>query len=195
MQRCIVFCLPPPLHPSPPPTRIRTRLAPPDCRRRLAAWVIAHGGRVHPSGRLWWGGVKEFADGSLGSRTALMWGPYADVGPEHERPTGQRMIDPQRLTQLVQDALAAELQVCAPPCHAVPCHAPGRLHGNDREGGCVLCGCLRAGLPGWAGPTCHSGVRGSHPLAHCRKEAARLLVCARLDWMGAHQGAPPRPAC
>ena len=83
----------------------------PACRRRLAAWVIAHGSRVHPSGRLWWGGVKEFADGSLGSHTALMWEPYADVGPEHERPTGQRMIEPQRLTQLVQGALSAGLQV------------------------------------------------------------------------------------
>ncbi|EFJ44615.1 hypothetical protein VOLCADRAFT_94988 [Volvox carteri f. nagariensis] len=47
--------------------------------RRLSSWVAVHG-RAHPGGRLFWGGLKEFADGSLGSRTALMWKPYSDVG-------------------------------------------------------------------------------------------------------------------
>ncbi|MEW5309936.1 MAG: hypothetical protein WDW38_001776 [Sanguina aurantia] len=42
---------------------------------RLAS-KIAVEGRGHPGGRLFWGGVKEFADGSLGSKTALMWEPY-----------------------------------------------------------------------------------------------------------------------
>ncbi|GIM11474.1 hypothetical protein Vretimale_14968 [Volvox reticuliferus] len=47
--------------------------------RRLSSWVAIHG-RAHPGGRLFWGGLKEFADGSLGSRTALMWEPYSDSG-------------------------------------------------------------------------------------------------------------------
>ncbi|GIL61849.1 hypothetical protein Vafri_16260, partial [Volvox africanus] len=45
--------------------------------RRLSSWVAVQG-RAHPGGRLFWGGLKEFADGSLGSRTALMWEPYSD---------------------------------------------------------------------------------------------------------------------
>lgn len=38
---------------------------------------VKHLGTAHQGGRLFWGGVKEFADGSLGSRTALMHEPYA----------------------------------------------------------------------------------------------------------------------
>jgi len=37
---------------------------------------IAVKGRSHARGRLLWGLVKDFHDGSLGSRTALMWQPY-----------------------------------------------------------------------------------------------------------------------
>ncbi|PNH07380.1 hypothetical protein TSOC_006160 [Tetrabaena socialis] len=48
---------------------------------RLQAWVAARG-RAHPGGRLFWGGLKEFLDGSLGSHTALMWRPYADAQPQ-----------------------------------------------------------------------------------------------------------------
>lgn len=40
-------------------------------------------GRSHPGGRLFWGGLKAFADGSLGSRTALMWEPYSDAEAVH----------------------------------------------------------------------------------------------------------------
>ncbi|KAG2492348.1 hypothetical protein HYH03_009296 [Edaphochlamys debaryana] len=47
-------------------------------RRRLEAFTSARG-RSHPGGRLHWGGTKEFVDGSLGSHTALLWQPYADV--------------------------------------------------------------------------------------------------------------------
>ncbi|GLI65679.1 hypothetical protein VaNZ11_009286, partial [Volvox africanus] len=46
--------------------------------RRLSSWVAVRG-RAHPGGRLFWGGLKEFADGSLGSRTALMWEPFSDI--------------------------------------------------------------------------------------------------------------------
>ncbi len=46
------------------------------CRRRMAERV-RHVGTLHPGGRLRWGGVKEFSDGSLGSHTALMHEPYA----------------------------------------------------------------------------------------------------------------------
>ena len=47
------------------------------CRRELHDWVISRG-KSHPGGRLHWGGLKDFADGSLGSRTALMHQPYTD---------------------------------------------------------------------------------------------------------------------
>ena len=46
-------------------------------RRRRLAERIAHLGTSHLSGRLFWGGVKDFVDGSLGSRTALFHDPYA----------------------------------------------------------------------------------------------------------------------
>jgi predicted amidohydrolase YtcJ len=45
--------------------------------RRLAERV-KHVGTRHSRGKLMWGGVKEFYDGSLGSRTALMHEPYRD---------------------------------------------------------------------------------------------------------------------
>lgn len=48
-------------------------------RQRMASYVESYG-RGHSSGMLFWGGVKEFADGSLGARTALMWEPYVDAG-------------------------------------------------------------------------------------------------------------------
>lgn len=43
-----------------------------------AAFKLETAGRSARGGRLHLGGVKEFADGSLGSRTALMWEPYSD---------------------------------------------------------------------------------------------------------------------
>lgn len=43
---------------------------------------VAASGFSHPhSDFLLWGGVKEFADGSLGSSTALFWEPYLDASP------------------------------------------------------------------------------------------------------------------
>lgn len=109
-------------------------LAPIHRRSRLAALVAADG-YVHPSGRLFWGGVKEFADGSLGSCTALMHQPYASCAPGHANDTqhsdgsqgdsdsgcegsdgaagrcGIRLIEPEQLEQLVMAADRAGLQV------------------------------------------------------------------------------------
>jgi hypothetical protein len=67
-------------------------------------------GKGHSSGRLFWGGVKEFADGSLGSRTALMWEPYSDDPGS----SGTRTVDMAQLRERAVKADAAGLQVCRP---------------------------------------------------------------------------------
>ena len=64
-------------------------------------------GRAHPGGHLHWGGLKAFADGSLGSRTALMKEPYAD----DPTTSGIRLTRYPQLAALVQEADAAGLQV------------------------------------------------------------------------------------
>lgn len=77
----------------------------------LAACLSAASqGKGHSSGRLFWGGVKEFADGSLGSRTALMWEPYSDDPSS----TGTRTVDMAQLRERAAKAHAAGLQVCRP---------------------------------------------------------------------------------
>lgn len=58
----------------------------------MAAYVAPNGTR-HPGGRLHWGGLKSFVDGSLGTRTALLHEPYSDA-PGYR---GLRAIDPARL--------------------------------------------------------------------------------------------------
>ncbi len=73
---------------------------------RLAARVAALG-RTHSSGRLSWGSVKEFHDGSLGSGTALMHEPYVNDPATN----GTRVIDPARLAKEAHAAAAAGLQV------------------------------------------------------------------------------------
>ena len=64
-------------------------------------------GRAHQGGHLHWGGLKAFADGSLGSRTALMKEPYSDDPNTH----GMRLTPYSDLAALVQEADAAALQV------------------------------------------------------------------------------------
>lgn len=64
-------------------------------------------GKVHPGGRLFWGGLKDFADGSLGSRTALMQQPYTDDPTTR----GIRLSPYAELQELVQQADATGLQV------------------------------------------------------------------------------------
>lgn len=81
---------------------------------RAAARLQAHnGGSHHPSGRLVWGGVKEFADGSLGSSTAVMWRPYADSNGSN---VGMWTIEMDELESLVEGAAKAGLQVAV---HAI----------------------------------------------------------------------------
>ncbi len=77
----------------------------------LATRVAARG-FSHPSGRLHAGGAKAFADGSLGSRTALLRAPYADAPGQ----TGVRMSDPARLRR---DALAADAAGLQVAIHAI----------------------------------------------------------------------------
>ncbi|WIA42290.1 hypothetical protein OEZ86_008304 [Tetradesmus obliquus] len=73
-----------------------------------AAQRLASNGSHHASGRLIWGGVKDFADGSLGSSTALFWRPYSD--DVSGSTTGMRLIEVEELQQLVQGAAGAGLQ-------------------------------------------------------------------------------------
>lgn len=76
------------------------------CRPKLQGLVKAKG-RAHPGGRLFWGGLKDFADGSLGSRTALMQEPYAD-DPDTK---GIRLSPYADLQELVKQTDATGLQV------------------------------------------------------------------------------------
>lgn len=63
---------------------------------------------------LLWGGVKEFADGSLGSQTALFSQPY--VQEESKAVTsGVRTIEKAYLAELVRQADAEGLQVIISP--------------------------------------------------------------------------------
>lgn len=62
---------------------------------------------AHAGGRLFWGGVKAFSDGSLGSRTALMREPYDDDAATR----GMRATPLAELRELVLQADAAGLQV------------------------------------------------------------------------------------
>ena len=84
----------------------------------LASWRrLAHrtsvSGSSHPAcARLTWGGVKEFADGSLGAATALMWQPYAGGGSN----TGQRLVTPAELARSIRGAARSGLQVAV---HAI----------------------------------------------------------------------------
>lgn len=84
-------------------------------RLPLSSWVAKHG-RAHPSGRLFWGGLKAFADGSLGSRTALFWAPYDDAavaGVAAAHASGQRAVPLEQLREMVKGAVVNGLQVGA----------------------------------------------------------------------------------
>eukprot|EP00879_Flechtneria_rotunda_P010028 GHRR01010484.1.p1 GENE.GHRR01010484.1~~GHRR01010484.1.p1 ORF type:complete len:723 (+),score=236.85 GHRR01010484.1:581-2749(+) len=63
--------------------------------RRLAHRVQTMGDRHHQSGRLVWGNLKEFADGSLGSSTAFMWEPYlTEKQPISSSDSGLAVVTP-----------------------------------------------------------------------------------------------------
>ncbi|KAG2490195.1 hypothetical protein HYH03_011322 [Edaphochlamys debaryana] len=74
--------------------------------RRAATWRAVYG-TAHPSGRLFFGRLKAFSDGSLGSHTALMWGEYADAPGEH----GTRALGRGELGELAAAAVRAGMQV------------------------------------------------------------------------------------
>lgn len=69
-------------------------------------------GMEHPGGRLSWGGVKEFFDGSLGSRTALMHAPYED----DSNTSGTLALDLKAFRKDLEGADASGLQVAV---HAI----------------------------------------------------------------------------
>ncbi|MGD2135495.1 MAG: amidohydrolase [Gemmatimonadales bacterium] len=71
---------------------------------RMAAFVDAEG---RGDDRLFWGGVKAFVDGSLGSTTAWFYEPYADA-PET---TGLMVTDTAELRGAILEADAAGLHV------------------------------------------------------------------------------------
>ncbi|WP_129112972.1 amidohydrolase [Halegenticoccus tardaugens] len=77
----------------------------------------------HGSGMVRTGAIKTFTDGSFGGRTAKLSEPYADAGPDGEvggsadpNATGQWVVDPAELEDLVARADAAGFQVAA---HAI----------------------------------------------------------------------------
>ena len=72
----------------------------------MASYVKANG-TSDPSGHLFWGGLKEFADGSLGSSTALFHDVYEDT-PETR---GIRTVETDALRDLTTNAHNAGLQV------------------------------------------------------------------------------------
>lgn len=91
------------------PLLMRHILTYPACplhRKRLRDYVRMHGKR-HASGRVFWGSLKEFSDGSLGSSTALMHEPYTNDPSTR----GLAVIDFDDLGSAIADANAACLQV------------------------------------------------------------------------------------
>jgi predicted amidohydrolase YtcJ len=80
------------------------------CRKQTAQLVRQQGGRSHASGRVHWGHVKAFHDGSLGSRTALMHEPYSDE-PDN---AGMRVVPLEQLRDMAAEADVAELHVSSP---------------------------------------------------------------------------------
>ena len=90
-------------------------------------------GRGRGGERLWWGGVKGFVDGSLGSSTAWFHEPYADAPGD----AGLTVTDPESLQEWIRSADAAGLHVLT---HAI----------GDRANDWLLD--VYAGLPESNGP-------------------------------------------
>ena len=80
---------------------------------RMASYVQEHGRGDH---RLFWGGVKGFVDGSLGSTTAWFYDPYDD----EPSTTGLMVTDTAELRESVLGADEAALHVIV---HAIGDHA------------------------------------------------------------------------
>jgi predicted amidohydrolase YtcJ len=83
------------------------------CCGRIEAVVEARGSRLHDPGRgRRVGGWKVFLDGTLGARTACLHRPYADAPAA----VGMLTNDPAEVLARMEDALAAEVQICV---HAI----------------------------------------------------------------------------
>mmetsp|Transcript_46271 Transcript_46271/g.148133 ORF Transcript_46271/g.148133 Transcript_46271/m.148133 type:complete len:522 (+) Transcript_46271:101-1666(+) len=92
------------------PIRVRAYVPLPTWER-LADRLRVRGG-AHLGGRLSWGGLKEFADGSLGSRTALFREPYSDA-PDT---SGLRTWDPKAGSAAIAGAARAGMHTAV---HAI----------------------------------------------------------------------------
>lgn len=80
------------------------------CRNRLQQWVQAHG-RSDSSEHVFWGTLKEFSDGSLGSGTALMHQPYTNDAST----SGLATVHFDQLADAIEEASRACLQVWLMP--------------------------------------------------------------------------------
>jgi predicted amidohydrolase YtcJ len=90
---------------------------------RLRDYVAANG---RGDDRLWWGGLKGFVDGSLGSTTAWFYEPYSD----EPATSGLMVTDSAQLRQWIEEGDAAGLHVIV---HAIGDHANDWLLDVYRE--------------------------------------------------------------
>ncbi|KAK9832465.1 hypothetical protein WJX74_011007 [Apatococcus lobatus] len=75
-------------------------------RKELRKFIDDHGWR-DPSGRVFWGGLKDFSDGSLGASTALMHQPYM----QDSSTCGMAVHDFAKLEQMVMEGNELGMQV------------------------------------------------------------------------------------
>ncbi len=87
-------------------------ILPCNCLREATAELVRRkNGTSHGSGRVHWGHVKAFHDGSLGSRTAFMHQPYSDQPGN----AGMRVTPLEQLRAMAAGADAAGLHVRIKP--------------------------------------------------------------------------------
>ncbi len=86
--------------------RISAHVPLPDWKRFASAGIVADFG----NDKLQLGGVKGFADGSLGSATAWFVEPYSDMPENHGIPSDE-MVHPEEMYRDIHDADAAGLQI------------------------------------------------------------------------------------
>lgn len=144
---------------------------------RLAARLAA-AGRLHPGLRLFLGGAKEFYDGSLGSRTALMHEPYAD---DPSGGAGTRLGSVEGLAAAAGAADAAGLQVAV--------HAIGDLAVDE-----VLAAFEKVCVAGWGYADCVRLCRGvtACPQQRSSRGNRRALILHRWPSSGAQRVPGPR---
>lgn len=81
-------------------------------RARLRDWIQSRGTQASPFLR--WGLLKAFADGSVGSRTALFHEPYADANS-----TGLQLLDSPTLAEAVRDVMTSGGGAMGVAVHAI----------------------------------------------------------------------------